>query len=349
MKLSIAFITYNNNSLKYLPFFLPSLFSTINQAKSNLVDLDIDILIVDNSDTSFTGNFDFLSNAFSDKKYDYKIWRSSSNLGFAKAYNLMLNWSLQNKSDLFLVINPDVVFDDLFLEKLIMAHKLDNNIAVWVPKILYWNFNLNKKTDIIDSYGLGLNKFHHFFDLGQGKKQLQYLVENNREVFGFTGAGALFNLSQILISANLVGDYLEFFDELMFMYKEDIDLSYRLQLAGKKIIFLPEAIMYHDRTLSKKNIFKKIFDKEKKISNSRSFLNQLIILYKIKKIPFSFVVRFSTKFRLIFLYIYGFLFEKQSLNNFKKIRSQIKENNTNLSINREIITKIETFMKGLDL
>ncbi len=346
MKLSIAFITYNNVSLKYLPFFLPSLFETISQAQNSYSDLEVSILMVDNSDSSFTGNFDFLSNFFNDKKINYKIWRSSSNLGFAKAYNLMLNWSLQTSDDLFLVINPDVIFDTLFLEKLINAYNSDQAVAVWAPKILYWNFNENKKTDIIDSYGIGLNKFHRFFDLGQGKKQSEYLsFNNNREVFGFTGAGALFNLFEVAKIAKPIGDYLEFFDELMFMYKEDIDLSYRLQLAGQRIMFIPEAIMYHDRTLAKRTIFKQIFRDKKEISHSRSFLNQLIVLYKIKKLSFSFPVRFCTNLRLIFLHIYGFIFEKQSLKNFKKLRLQIKEKNDNLLINREIIAKIEAFMK----
>jgi GT2 family glycosyltransferase len=346
MKLSIAFVTYNNVSLKYLPFFLPSLLEIISQVKNSYSDLEISILIVDNSDSIFVGNFNFLSNFFSDKKINYKIWRSSSNLGFAKAYNLMLNWSLQAGDNLFLVINPDVIFDTLFLEKLISAYNSDRTVAVWAPKILYWNFNKNEKTDIIDSYGIGLNKFHHFFDLGQGKKQSEYLsFHNNREVFGFTGAGALFNLFEVVKIAKPTGDYLEFFDELMFMYKEDIDLSYRLQLAEKKIVFIPEAIMYHDRTLAKRTIFKQIFSDKKEISRSRSFLNQLIILYKIRKIPFSLSVRFSTNVRLVFLYIYGFIFEKQSLKNFEKLRFQIKEKNGNFSENREIIGKIETFMK----
>jgi len=38
---------------------------------------------------------------------------------------------------------------------------------------------------------------------------------------------------------------IEFFDEDFFLLYEDVDLSFRAQLAGHKCIYVPEAIVYH--------------------------------------------------------------------------------------------------------
>lgn len=348
MKLSIGFITYNDNTFKYLPFFIPSLLSSVHKVCSSYPNLLVDFLIFDNSDNSFSNNNDFLFNFFSEKKLNFKIWRSKENCGFAKAYNLMINESLKNNSDVFLVVNPDVLLEESFLEKILSYYFSNKDVAVLVPKILYWDFENNIKTNIIDSYGIGINKYHRFFDINQGKNIKDCLGFNfNKDVFGFSGAGALFNLSRLIKVAYQNENGLEFFDEEMFMYKEDIDLSYRLQLAGEKIIFIPDAIMYHDRTTSKLkfNLLKLLFFKNRNLSRSYSLLNQLIILRKIKNIPFSFDIKLMTFLRFCLLYIYGFIFFKKQLNIFKSRRTEINKKAFNFDKNNKKLDKIEFFMR----
>jgi GT2 family glycosyltransferase len=347
MKLSIGFITYNNNTLKYLPFFIPSLLSSINKACSSFSDLLVEVLIVDNSDNSFSGNNDFLIDFFNGKNVSFKIWRSKENYGFAKAYNLMINESIKNNSDIFLVINPDVLLEESFLKEMLLYYLSNKDIAVLIPKILYWDFKNNIKTNIIDSYGIGVNKGHRFFDINQGKK-IEDCSKSNKNVFGFSGAGALFNLSKLIKIAYKNENGLEFFDEEMFMYKEDVDLSYRLQLFGEKIIFVPEAIMYHDRTIFKSNPLKLLFSKNRNLSRSRSFLNQLIILKKIKNIPFSLDIKIMTLVRFCLLYIYGFIFFRQQLRTLKNKNIEINKKAYNYTKNGENLRKIESFLRGID-
>ncbi len=38
----------------------------------------------------------------------------------------------------------------------------------------------------------------------------------------------------------------EYLDEDFYMYKEDVDLAWRLRLAGWKVIYFPEAVVIHD-------------------------------------------------------------------------------------------------------
>jgi GT2 family glycosyltransferase len=342
MKISIGFIVYNQSTYKYLKFFLTSLEESINEAKKYLADLSFNFLIVDNSDHDYQNNYDYLMNYFGSYN-NYKIFRSENNLGFARAYNKMINWSIREGHDLFLMLNPDVLLDIDFIKEILLAFNNKKEATVLAPKILYWDFKNNKKTNIIDSYGLGLDRSHYFFDINQGREDL----ENNKdikEIFGFTGAGALLNLKE-LIKVAYNNNYLEFFDELMFMYKEDIDLSYRLQIFGAKIFFVPQAIMYHDRTLSKNKYLNLLFFKNRDIARSRSFLNHLIILYKIRKIPFSFKIKFLTLIRFIKILFYGLIFEKKQLQKFKKICPKIDRKHQYLPINAEKIKKIESFMK----
>lgn len=345
MKISIGFITYNQSTFKYLKSFLPSLGESVEEAKKYLTDLEFSFLIVDNSNHDYSNNYDYLLDHFKTQN-NYKIFRSENNLGFAKAYNRMINWSIKEGDDLFLMLNPDVILDINFIKEIIFALNERPEAAALAPKILCWDFRNNKKTNIIDSYGLGLNKSHYFFDINQGQEDLIGRNEEPREVFGFTGAGALLNLKE-LVKVAYNGEYLEFFDELMFMYKEDVDLSYRLQIFGAKIFFIPRAIMYHDRTLSKNKYLNLLSFKNRDISRSRSFLNQLIILYKIRKIPFSAKVKFLTLIRFAKIFLYGLIFEKKQLQKFKEIRPEIEEKHKFSPINAEKIKKIEEFMKDL--
>ncbi len=65
------------------------------------------------------------------------------------------------------------------------------------------------------------------------------------EILGPSGAAGVYRLSGLeKIKVNN-----QYFDELMFMYKEDCDLDYRLFLAGYKSLYVSEAVIYHDRTV----------------------------------------------------------------------------------------------------
>lgn len=346
MKLVIGFITYNQSTFKYLPFFWSSLVSAIDRANLIFPQLTPKILVVDNSTDNFQNNYLFLSQNLRNENYngrEVKIIQSKKNIGFSRAYNLMINSSLKDGAEIFLMLNPDVLLDVYFIEELIKAYQTDKNSAIFSPKILYWDFDNNKKTNIIDSCGVGLNYSHHFFDLNQGKEE-KNVTESQKEVFGFTGAGALLNLNHIKKVAIDNGKYLEFFDELMFMYKEDIDLSYRLRLNGFNIVFIPKAKMYHHRTLSKSKFLKHFFCRKKDLGRSYSFLHQLIIIFKIKRLPFSSKIRILTFFRFLLILFYGIFFETKQLRKFIKIRPQIINKGLILKGNYDNIKKIESLM-----
>lgn len=339
MKIIVGFITYNQNSFKYLPFFLPSLKSSLMVLKD-----DYEIFVLDNS-VNFGGNQEYISKFAKENNLDDKIsfFSLGFNSGFAKGFNFLINKSIAIKADLFMAINPDTILEESSISKLIKKFNNDDKISSLTPKILNWDFVNNKKTNIIDSLGIGIDKFHHFFDIGQGK------IDNNNqsiEVFGASGAAVVYNIKALQDVAFDNGKSLEFFDELMFMYKEDVDLSYRLRLAGWKSFIVSESIIYHDRSLSSLsyNVFSLIF-KKKDSFRSLSYLNQLIVLLKFRKLNFSFKIRFFSFLRFFLLVFYGLFFNFVQIKQIIKLMPEIEKRRKHLKIIEYCVQDIERLIK----
>lgn len=347
MKIVIGFITYNQGTNKYLPFFLPSL----KKAVDNLEDINFEIVSLDNSE-GYSDNYTYIDNFRKNNGLldRFLLIKSDRNLGFAKGFNLIINEAIKRKADLFLAINPDIVMEGDSINKLVSSFTKNkdnfNTISSLSPKILKWDFEENRLSKIIDSLGIGMNRSHRFFDIGQGDLDSEHDFDERREIFGASGAAAFFNIKAINDVAYNNGDYLEFFDEMMFMYKEDVDLAYRLQLAGWRSYIVPDAKVYHDRNLSSVSfdISKFIFRKKRDNLRSQSFLNQLILILKFKKLKFSFKVRFFSFIRFTLLIFYGAIFEREQIFKILKLRTRLKKRRKDLENRDNIVSNIEKLM-----
>lgn len=159
------------------------------------------------------------------KKYpEIKMEWAGGNIGFARANNKMIHQALSSGAEYIIFVNPDMIFEPDFISEMVTVADNDKRIGAIAPKILKWDFNKNKKTNVIDSCGLYVTPEHRFSDIMQGE------ADNNdkpiAEVFGFTGGAALLRLNALRDIVFKTGGKSEHFDELMFMYKEDCDLSY---------------------------------------------------------------------------------------------------------------------------
>lgn len=336
-KIIIGFITYGEATAKYLPYFIPSLKAQTYQ--------DFKIMAFDNSERPDNENAAYLKNNYPEI---VPVW-SGKNLGFARAFNLMISRAIADGARYFLALNPDMIIEVNFIEEIVNATALEERIGAVAPKILKWNFSNNGKTRSLDSLGLRVTREHRFFDERQGEidEPKNYASE---EVFGFTGAAALLNLKALVDVAYADGARREYFDELMFMYKEDCDLSYRLRLAGWKIILAPLAVAYHNRAVasiggSNWQIIANRRHKSRQVKRW-SFLNQLILLCKLKNLPFSLRVRLATARYQIKGLIFVLFFESfllKELAQFWRLRREIKKRRQSLVV-RVAIKEIEKFM-----
>ncbi|NTU99360.1 glycosyltransferase, partial [Candidatus Falkowbacteria bacterium] len=226
----VGFITYGETTLKYLPYFLDSL--------ACQTDVTLKIVCVDNTDGP-SANLDYLAD-----RREVEVISKGSNQGFGKAYNIMLTAANKAGAEYFFIVNPDVILAPDCLKRLIVALQKNQALSSVCPKLRRWDFEKKDKTEFIDSCGIVLRPSLQFFDLGQGEiDKGQY---DSAEILGPSGAAGLFKMSAL----NSIKEGEQYFDEHFFMYKEDCDLTMRLNLKGGKSELVPLALAYHDRTAS---------------------------------------------------------------------------------------------------
>lgn len=272
MILTVAFLAYNNSSAPYLADFLPSLGEALQQ-----VNAQVNVLAGDNSDHDFKLNEIQISEYFANFSGRYEYLDFGENLGFAAAYNRLINRANDLGSEYFLMLNPDMIFDKNLITELLSALKLAPQAGSASPKIYYWDFVNKKKTMVIDSCGIVMKPGLRFSDLGQGEEDDGKY--NRASILGPSGAAALFRVSA-LEKIKLGKQY---FDENFFMYKEDCDLIYRLAKANYQSILAPRAIAYHDRSLSlKRGLRSRINDwqRRSKLTRYWSFKGQHLLYLK---------------------------------------------------------------------
>jgi GT2 family glycosyltransferase len=195
-----------------------------------------------------------------------EIIRLEKNFGFAKGYNEALK---QVESDYYFILNSDVELLPRSLKPLVDLLETDKMIAACQPKLLTWS---NKKLfEYAGGAGGWLDKYGYPFAKGRifdvfEEDNGQY--DKSEPIFWASGA-ALF------IRASVFHE-VKGFDEFFFAHQEEIDLCWRIQLAGYKIYSCPSSVVYHvgGGTLPKGNSLKVFLN----------FRNNLIMLSK--NLPF---------------------------------------------------------------
>lgn len=260
-KLVINVVTYN--SARYLPDFFDSLNAQTFR--------DWSLMVIDNnsSDNSVALVKEYAPYA--------SISVQSSNLGFSKAHNLLIGWS---KSDFVVVVNPDMVLEPECLERLyeaLMAHPRAASVG---PKLLYWNAGQNAKENIIDTCGLELCSNYRVRDRFQGLPDTNIA---SGSVFGNSGSFVVFRRAALeatkIPKQRRSSEQFEYFDEDYFMYKEDVDLAWRMLIAGFSHYFVAEAVAYHQRAVSQRNSTWRE-RRARRAVNRYSYRNHILTIYK---------------------------------------------------------------------
>jgi len=304
-KISVQIIAYQ--SLRFLPFLLDSL---RKQSFDNF-----SVLIIDNASSD---------NTFSYLRENYPkipVLRNKVNLGYSKANNQGIRLS---SSEYILVVNPDVILERDFLEKIVGEMTKNKRIGAAGGKLLKVRFRdphtakFPETTKIIDSCGIEITKSLRFLDRGEGEEDKgQY--DRKEEVFGITGACVLYRRKAL----EDIAYGKEYFDEDFFAYKEDIDIAWRLKNKGWISFYNPEAVAYHFRGtgayLDKKRFSSRYRAQLKKshLVNFLSWRNHLWVILKncpaklfFYSFPYFFAFQISKSFWLFFTdpwaLIYGF-------------------------------------------
>jgi GT2 family glycosyltransferase len=219
----------NWNGQKFLGQFLPSVLSS---SYSNY-----EVIVADNGSTDDSISF---------LKQHYPQVRTillSQNEGFAKGYNEALK---QVQADYYVLLNSDVEVTAGWLEPMVALLESDRTIAACQPKLL--SFHDKKLFEYAGGAGGWMDHYGYPFAKGRifdhcEEDHGQY--DQSEPIFWASGA-ALF------IRASIFQE-MKGFDDYFFAHMEEVDLCWRIQLAGYKIYSCPSSVVYHvgGGTLSK--------------------------------------------------------------------------------------------------
>lgn len=219
--ISTAVVILNWNGRQHLEQFLPSVVRhTPKQVR---------IIVADNGSSD---------NSVSFVKVNYptvEIIELKDNHGFAKGYNLALE---QVDAECFVLLNSDVEVTEGWLEPLVAAITNDPNVGAVAPKLRSYGYReqfeyAGAAGGYIDILGYPFCRGRILSTLEQDNGQ----YNDKREVFWASGAAFCCRAE---LFRRLGG-----FDADFFAHMEEIDLCWRMQLMGYKIMVEPRSLVYH--------------------------------------------------------------------------------------------------------
>jgi GT2 family glycosyltransferase len=220
--LSISIVLYNNDAAE--------LEQTIRCCLS--IKSVFKLYIIDNSQN------DKLRKLCTDERIDYIY--SDSNIGFGAGHNVVMNKS-ESLGRYHLVMNPDIYYEDGVIEKLIYFMDSNTDVGLLTPKVLYPDGQIQYLCKLLPTPFIWISRF-----LIPVKKINDWL--NNRFELRFSGYNQIMDIPYIsgcfmLIRSSVIKKT-GVFDEGIFMYGEDTDLSRRIH-KYYRTIFYPDVNIYH--------------------------------------------------------------------------------------------------------
>lgn len=221
---------------------MPFLFESLRRQTIS----DWELIILDNGSTDNTVSI--LHQELENFPITYKFLTNEKNLGFAPGHNQIYR---QTSSDYFLLLNQDIYLACDCLEKLKKFMDAHEEIGAVSPRLMRWDFAKVMGGDLANSFtnqidALGLKIFRN-------RRVVEWLTKQDWRddgkqsmgVFGVSGACPVYRRSAI---DHVCFPTKEMFDESYNSYKEDVDLAYRLNIAGFESAVVLDAVAWHDRT-----------------------------------------------------------------------------------------------------
>lgn len=182
-----------------------------------------EIILIDNA--SSDGSLDVVRNYPS-----VQLIAKKENLGFARANNLAIERS-SSQSEWLVLLNPDAFPEPDWLEELFRAAMKHPAFDVFGSKLLNAN-----EPELLDGTGDAYHISGLVWRTNHGAS-VSSCPDNACEIFSPCAAAAMYRRSAVLE----VGG----FDEDYFCYVEDVDLGFRLRLAGHRSFYVPSSVVRH--------------------------------------------------------------------------------------------------------
>jgi hypothetical protein len=233
--ISISIVTYNND--KIIKKCLQNIFKNINNT-------DFEIIIVDNNSSDST-----VSIIEKDFK-NVRLIKNNRNIGFGAAHNMAIKLG---EGKYHLVINPDIIFTENTIEKLINYMEENTDIGLVSPKMVFPDGRIQylcKRSPCL--FDLCLRRFTPGFIQDLFKKRIDYFEMRETgynkimDVPYLSGSFMLFRRS---ILKEIGG-----FDENFYMYAEDADITQRAAEMSRTVFYPYTSVIHLWERGSHKNI-----------------------------------------------------------------------------------------------
>jgi GT2 family glycosyltransferase len=233
-RVAVVYLAFNTRH------YLDEVFSSLRQL--NYPKDKLEIIVVDND--SKDGSVDWLR-----QQEDITFFPSTTNLGFAQGNNLGIKHALLEGMDYVYLLNGDAkLHPDAIMEAVKLAES-DASIGSVQSRIMLWKDPkiMNVTGGMVHFLGFGFARDNGkpWTDIGSQEKFLtgkagprNSSCDPISEIAYASGAAVLYR-SSVLQQVGLL-------DPFLFLYHEDLELGWRIRLAGYKNVLAINSIAYHD-------------------------------------------------------------------------------------------------------
>ena len=221
MKTAIVILNWNTEG--FLRDLLPGLLHSIENVEG------AEVIVADNASTD--GSMKVMEEFFP----QVRTIRFDRNHGFTGGYNKAFE---QIDAEYFLLINSDIEVTEGWLEPLVKWMEDHPECGACGPKLHSWQER--EKFEYAGAAGGYIDRYGYPFCRGRVMKRLETdkgQYDSAADVFWVTGACLMVRSS---IYRELGG-----LDDRFFAHMEEIDLCWRMQLAGYRVTVVPESLVYH--------------------------------------------------------------------------------------------------------
>ncbi|MCL2452017.1 glycosyltransferase family 2 protein, partial [Candidatus Saccharibacteria bacterium] len=238
---------------------------------------NFEVYIVENSDRDQKKQVMELKKVIKDFPQPITLDIQSKNTGFAGGVNVGISYALKNNFDTAALLNPDATVEKIWLKNLVMTIKKTGADAATGLMLDEKGEKIINTGDIYTRWGVPEQRDENL----PVKK-----ASKSGWVFGATGGATLYKTDFF----RTVG----LFDEKLFAYNEDVDISWRGQLLGQKFYYEQSAIVYHRGGVSSTSAFK----------TRQVFANLPVVMWK--NVPREMLLSVVWRFFLAYIMFFGF-------------------------------------------
>jgi GT2 family glycosyltransferase len=218
-----------------------------------------------------------------------RLLRLRENKGYAGGCNEGLRLS---SAEYLVFMNDDTEHDPFWLEHLVQVAEADKGIGALQPKILSlkaWR-KQQRVFDYAGAAGGMIDRFGFPWCLGRNFMRIEQdtgQFDRSQEIFWASGVA--------LFARRTVIEEVGGFDESFFMHMEEIDLCWRMKLAGFSVISQPLSVVFHEGAASMpEGSAEKIFFNHR--NNIALLLKNLSVMSLLLVMPVRLILEFAAAF-----------------------------------------------------